>query len=140
MKVLIADDDPVYINLLQELLTKWQFQPVIARDGLAAWGELCTPGGPQLAIIDWLMPRMDGHQLTQQIRQTGWGQRVYIILITDGRQKDKIMQVLVSGADDYMIKPFEPVDLQVHLRTGLRVLSLQEKIEQLESQARLTEA
>jgi len=134
MRVLIADDDPLYRSLLEELLRKWHFDVVSTSDGLAAEQVMSQPDRPRLAILDWNMPGLDGVEVTKSIRSRDDAKPAYVLMITGTRSKAEMMRVLVSGADDYLIKPFDPMDLQIHVRTGVRLIHLQQELEELRAQ------
>ena len=126
MRVLIAEDDTVSRRVLQATLSKWGYEVVVARDGQEAWELLQRPEGPNLAVLDWMMPRLDGLELCHRIRNLG-PQRgyVYIILLTaKGRREDRA-DGMEGGADDYLIKPLDPVELRARLRAATRILDLQ---------------
>src|ERR1051326_7247831 len=125
MKILIAEDDPIPCRLLQATLTKWEYEVVIARDGDEAWQILQTEEAPKIAILDWLMPGMDGVEVCRQVRQRKDAPYVYIILLTSKDRKEDIVEGMEAGADDYLIKPFETHRLQVRLRAGRRIIDLQ---------------
>ena len=131
MQILVADDDPVYRSLLKDLLTQWHFDVVLACNGLEAWEVMQRDDAPRLAIIDWMMPEMDGFELARAIRDKESDNHTYTILITGSRKKDEVMKVLVCGADDYLIKPFDPMDLKIHLRIASRFIHLQEELNDL---------
>jgi DNA-binding response OmpR family regulator len=130
----VADDDPVYRDLLRDLLTQWHFDVFVVSDGNEAWNAMQGPDAPRLVILDWMMPGLDGFEVCKMARTENLKQDVYIILLTGSRKKDEIMKVLVAGADDYLIKPFEPVDLKIHLRTARRILDLQAELAELRQQ------
>ncbi len=130
MHVLIADDDPVYRSLLTELLKEWQFDVAVACNGSEAWEALQQDPKIRLVVLDWMMPEMDGFEVCRRLK-TERGADVYTILITGSRKKEEIMKVLVAGADDYLIKPFDPVDLKIHVRNAVRILHLQEELDEL---------
>lgn len=125
MKVLIADDDAVYRSLMERMLTQWDHQVVMACDGQEALDVMRGSDPPRLVILDWMMPRMDGFEVCRQVRQMDTEGNFYIILLTGSRQKEEIIKVLVAGADDYLLKPFDPLDLKIRLRVGKRILDLQ---------------
>lgn len=125
MKILIADDDPVYRSLLERMLKQWDYEPVVVSDGLEAMAVLRAPDAPKLVILDWMMPQMDGFEVCRQVRQLYPDANYYIILLTGSRQKEEIIKVLVAGADDYLLKPFDPLDLKIRLRAARRILDLQ---------------
>lgn len=126
MHVLIADDDPVYRNLLEDLLRQWDFEVTSTSDGNEAWQVIQRDDTVKLAILDWMMPGMDGCEVCQKI-----GQGIYTILITGTRLKDDVIKVLIAGADDYIIKPFEPLDLKIRLRAAMRIINLEAKVAEL---------
>jgi len=136
MRILVADDDPTYRSLLGDMLGMWDFEVVLAADGTDALTIMRSADAPQLAILDWMMPGLDGFEIAKTIRDEKPEDSPYILLITGGRNKEEVGRVLVCGADDYLIKPFEPLDLKIHLRSALRILRLQEEIRELRAAAR----
>jgi DNA-binding response OmpR family regulator len=134
MRVLVADDDPTYLALLENLLTEWNYEVVLACDGNEAWSIMQAPDRPSLVILDWMMPGLDGFELARMIRCDPNSQGAYVLLVTGTRNRDDIMKVLVCGADDYLLKPFEPMDLKIHLRSATRILHLQEDLAELKRQ------
>ena len=136
MQILVADDDPTYRSLLQDLLTKWHFEVALACDGLEALEIANGENPPQLAILDWEMPGIDGFEVAMTIRDKPSGNNVYVLMITGGRKKQDMMKILVCGADDYLIKPFDPMDLKIHLRSAMRILHLTEDLDELKRTCR----
>jgi two-component system cell cycle response regulator len=129
MKILIADDDPVSRLLMQRTLEKFGYDIVLAEDGRRAVEILSEPDGPRLAIIDWMMPRLDGLGLCREIRSTrGDGAYVYILLLTSRQDAQDVVAGLEAGADDYITKPCHPSVLRARLHTGRRILSLEETL------------
>jgi two-component system, cell cycle response regulator len=128
MKVLVADDDVISQRLLESSLRRWGYEVVIARDGFEAFAALLHPEAPKLAVLDWQMPGMDGAEICRQIRQRESEAYTYIILLTGKHTQDDIIAGLDAGADDYVIKPFNPEELKVRLRTGKRILYLQDQL------------
>ena len=133
MQVLVADDDATYRGLLYDLLTKWHFEVVLAVDGQEALERMQADEPPRIALLDWEMPGMDGFQVARTIRATVGGGRAYVLMVTGSRRKNDLMQVLVCGADDYLIKPFDPMDLQIRMRTAMRIVNLQTEVEDLKA-------
>lgn len=125
MKILIAEDDPVSRRLLQALLVKWGYEVTVASDGAEAWELLQQEGGPRLAIIDWMMPKMDGAEVCRKVRATEGGAYVYLLLLTAKTQKEDIVRGIGAGADDYVTKPFDANELNARLRAARRILDLQ---------------
>jgi two-component system cell cycle response regulator len=129
MKILIADDDPVSRRLMQRTLEKFGYEVVLAGDGRAAVEILSQPDGPRLALIDWMMPELDGLGLCREVRSTQRdGAYVYILLLTSRQDAEDIVAGLEAGADDYITKPCHPAVLRARLHTGRRILSLEETL------------
>ena len=128
MKVLIAEDDPVSRRLLQASLERWGYEVVVAKDGTEATQILLSPDAPKMALLDWLMPGVDGVQLCRNIRRNKPEPYTYILMLTGRRTQDDVIRGLEAGADDYVRKPFDPSELKVRLRTGKRILYLQDRL------------
>lgn len=128
MKALVADDEAVSRRLLESSLRRWGYDVVVARDGLEASQILLSPDAPKLAVLDWLMPGIDGAQLCQDIRRQKPEPYTYIIMLTSKRNHADVIEGLEAGADDYVMKPFEPAELKVRLRTGKRIVYLQDQL------------
>ena len=128
MKVLIADDENISRRRLEAVLTKWGYEVVSCSDGKQAWERLQDVNAPRLAILDWMMPEMDGVEVCRCLRKVYTQDPVYVILLTARDKKEYIVCGLDAGADDYVIKPFEPDELQARIHVGCRVLQLQSKL------------
>ncbi|MFQ5586428.1 MAG: diguanylate cyclase [Thermodesulfobacteriota bacterium] len=128
MKILIAEDDPVSRRLLESRLSAWGYEVVVARDGAEAWRVLQGEESPGLAVIDWMMPGMNGVEVCQRVREQAREPYVYIILLTSRDQKEDIIAGMEAGADDYVTKPFDPNELKVRLRAGSRIVELEGKL------------
>ncbi len=128
MKVLIADDDPVSRRLLHSTLSKWNFEVIPCANGTEAWEELQKEGAPQLAILDWMMPGMDGVEICREVRRRVEVPYTYILLLTAKTQKEDIVAGMEAGADDYLTKPFNAQELKVRVRAGQRILDLQSEL------------
>ncbi|SRR5579862_950880 len=124
-RVLIAEDHYVSRHLLERNLLNWGFKVVTAEDGEAATAILESPEAPSLAIIDWMMPKMDGIEVCKRVRQQTGRSYVYLVLLTAKSQKEEIAAGLEAGADDYVIKPFDPDELRARLKVGQRVVALE---------------
>jgi phosphoserine phosphatase RsbU/P len=125
MKILIAEDDPIPRRLLQASLVKGGYEVVIALDGAEAWQRLQEKDAPNLVILDWMMPGMDGVEVCRKVRERTDAPYVYILLLTSKDRKEDIIAGLNAGADDYLTKPFDPHELQVRLHAGQRILDLE---------------
>lgn len=128
IKVLAAEDNPVFQSMLSSMLTKWGYQPVIAHDGNEAWRALEAPDGPRLAILDWMMPGLNGVDICRGVRAAGREPYVYILLLTARTDAQDLIEGMDAGADDYVTKPFQAHELRVRLRAGRRILELQEEL------------
>src|SRR5882757_2074539 len=124
MRVLVAEDEVVSRRLLEASLRRWNYDVVTASDGTEAARILQSPDAPKLAVLDWLMPGLDGTQLCRKIRQAEIDSYTYILLLTTKHTKRDVVEGLEAGADDYISKPFDPRELRVRLRTGKRILFL----------------
>ena len=128
MKVLIAEDEAVSRRLLQAALTRWGYEVVTASDGCAALEILQQPDAPKLVVFDWMMPGLDGMQLCQAVRAKTQEPYTYILMVTAKRAQENVVAGLTAGADDYITKPFDPDELRVRLRTGKRIVCLQDQL------------
>lgn len=106
-------------------MTNWGFQVITAEDGEAAVRVLESDGAPPLAIIDWMMPRMDGLEVCRRVRALVDRPYIYLVLLTAKSHKEEIATGLEAGADDYIIKPFDPDELRARLKVGQRVVDLE---------------
>ncbi|MCX7016680.1 MAG: response regulator transcription factor [Candidatus Sumerlaeota bacterium] len=125
MRILIAEDDLTSRRLLEAMLTKWDYDVVVACDGAQAWTALQAPGAPRLAILDWMMPEMDGVEICRRVRQRDSRDPTYIILLTALSRKKDMATGLDAGANDYIAKPFDKDELRARVRVGQRVVDLQ---------------
>jgi len=123
-RVLIADDDPFARRLLAVALESWGYEPEGVDDGLAALDRLMAPDAPRLAVVDWMMPGLDGPEICRRVRSRMDGSYAYVVLATSRRQRTDVLAGLDAGADDYLLKPFDLEELRVRLRNGRRVVSL----------------
>jgi len=128
MRIVIAEDDPVSRRLLETTLTRWGHDVIVANDGLQAWDILQRDDAPRLAILDWMMPGMDGPQVCRQVRSQGQERYIYILLLTAKRQRQDIVEGMEAGADDYITKPFDSQELRARLRAAGRILDLQSRL------------
>ncbi len=128
MKILIADDEPASILFLEDMLTEWGYEVVVAGDGESAARMLAAPDGPLLAILDWMMPGMDGIDVCRTIRDTVRERYVYMIMLTSRTETEYIVQAMNAGADDYIGKPFNSEEMQVRVRAGRRIAELEEEL------------
>ena len=134
-RILVAEDDPVSRELISNRLIKWGYEAVVAADGLEAMAILRNNDAPSLAILDWMMPGMDGLEICRRVREVG--KILYVILLTARSGKENVVEGLRAGADDYLIKPFDKDELLARILVGLRVIGLQtaliERVNELET-------
>ena len=127
MKVLIAEDDPVSRQVLQNYLEQWGHEVVLAENGRLAW-ELFESQHPPLVISDWMMPELDGLELLRRIRSHPGPGYVYVILLTARARTVDLVQGMEAGANDFLAKPFDRDELRVRLRAGERVVRLEQDL------------
>jgi len=128
LKILIAEDDPVSRRLLQAFLTKWGYEVVLAGDGAETCRLLEGDRGLRLAILDWMMPELDGIEVCRRIRRRHSEPYVYLLLLTARNSKKDLVAGLEAGADDYLAKPFDPGELWARIHAGRRILEMQEEL------------
>ena len=128
MKILIAEDDIPTRLLLQTLLTRWGYNVTTASDGNEAWRILCEPEHPQLVLLDWVMPGIDGPEIARRLRVKEDRDPHYTIILTSANSENAVVQALAAGADDFIGKPFNLNELQARVAVGRRVIDLQQAL------------
>jgi len=118
----VAEDDAVSRELLCSRLRRWGYEVTATQNGADAMAELEKDEGPIVAILDCMMPGMDGLEITRRVRALG--RPAYIILLTACGNKENVVAGFAAGADDYLIKPLEKDMLQARIRTGARLMAL----------------
>ena len=137
MKILIAEDDHISRKILQTVLTKQGNDVTAAEDGVKAL-EALQKETPEILITDWMMPDLDGLQLSRQVRELDLPSYVYIILLTALTEKQRIIEGLDAGADDYITKPYDKTELMARVKAGERVIRLEKTLR--EKNAALSDA
>jgi two-component system, cell cycle response regulator len=137
MLALVADDDPVTTKLVSSMLVKWGIHCSTARDGDDAWHVLNSGPVPSLAIVDWMMPGIDGIGLCRRIRSTPTLGGLYVIMLTGRDSRPDLITALEAGADDYMMKPVNIDELRARVDVGLRVTTLQQRLAERVSELQL---
>ena len=127
-RVLIAEDDAMSRRILESSLESWGYRVMVAEDGAKAWKILQQEHPPELLILDWVMPEIDGAELCRRIRKRQGSLYQYILLVTGKDDKQDVVEGLEAGADDYLTKPFDRNELRARLRVGRRVLKLQQDL------------
>jgi two-component system, cell cycle response regulator len=135
MRILIADDDPVARRLLERTLQRLGHEVIAVAEGTAALNALLDPTGPRLAILDWMMPGMDGLAVCRAVRRQD-APYVYLILLTARNGDDDVVAGLVAEADDYLTKPFDTRELNARILSGERILELEARLRTAERDLR----
>ena len=137
MRALVADDDRVTAEILSRTLKRWEFDVTVVGNGAAAWDHLRAATVPTLAILDWMMPELDGPEVCRRVRRELPLANMYLMLLTARESRGDLVAGLDAGADDYITKPFDAEELRARVQVGVRVLTLQkslaERVEELQA-------
>ncbi|MEW6671359.1 MAG: response regulator [Thermodesulfobacteriota bacterium] len=128
MKILIAEDDAITLKMLERKLNSWGYEVVSVADGNAAWETLQQDDAPNLLLLDWMMPGMDGIEICRKLQRQPKDAPTYIILLTARDNEDDIVAGLDAGADDYITKPFGNNELRSRVNVGRRIIALQHEL------------
>lgn len=123
MKILLADDDEISRKIISAFLSRFGYESLLVQNGQEAWDILRGPHAPTLAICDWMMPRMTGPEVCSRLRAIKQPVRTYVILLSSRNSKLDIVKGLDAGADDYLVKPCDLIELQARLRVAQRALN-----------------
>jgi signal transduction histidine kinase len=130
VKILVAEDDTVCRRVLEWTIEKLDHEVMSCADGTEAW-ESFGRSNPQMAILDWMMPGMDGPEVCRRIRETEKnrvGSYCYVIFLTARSHTEDLVEGIESGADDFMTKPFDRRELQARIQAGARILDLRDQL------------
>lgn len=128
MRILIAEDDPVSRRLLEHNLTNWGYEPVVCSDGVSALAALEADDPPLVAVLDWMMPGLDGPEICRRLRASPRDRQPYLVLLTSRTSTDDVVAGLKAGADDYLTKPVARAELEARLAVASRVVVLQQRL------------
>jgi diguanylate cyclase (GGDEF)-like protein len=128
VRVLIAEDEAVSRLKLESLVSGWGYEVITAENGTEAWRVLQRDDAPHLAILDWMMPGIDGPEICRKVRQARHSRYTYLIILTAMTRRQDIILGMDAGADDYVNKPFDAQELKVRLRAGARIVELEEAL------------
>jgi two-component system cell cycle response regulator len=127
--ILVAEDSAFYRRIISDHLTGWGFDCECAKDGKEAWELLTKPNAPRLALLDWVLPGIDGIELCQRLRCGAQNRPyTYTILLTGKNRREEMLEAMDAGADDFLAKPFDPLELKARLSVGERIVELQRKL------------
>lgn len=138
MRLLVAEDDPVFRRMIADLAVEWGYEVESARDGDEAWELLRREDPPPLCLLDWVMPGVDGLELCQRLRRLHGPHYVYVVILTGRTERPDVVRALAAGADDFLRKPVDAEELMVRLKAGRRVMELQRLLEEQASHDGLT--
>jgi DNA-binding response OmpR family regulator len=128
VRALIADDDRSTTLMLSRTLERWGVDTIVAHDGAEAW-DMAQSLRPSLGIFDWMMPSLDGIELCTRIRaDETLLSGMYILLLTSRDARADVVAGRDAGADDYLVKPFDPDELRARVHVGIRVIKLQDRL------------
>jgi len=128
VNILVAEDEPVSRRALEINLDRWGFNCTSVPDGAKAWERLQEESPPNLIILDWMMPELDGIEVLRRLRGNANNLGAYVILLTARGNRKDLVCGLEAGADDYVIKPFDPDELRARVHVGVRVLNLRDSM------------
>jgi two-component system, cell cycle response regulator len=127
--ILVAEDSAIYRRLIETHLNDWGFDFQCVRDGKEAWKHLSKKDAPRLALLDWVLPEIDGVELCRRLRnRPDDAPYTYTILLTAKNRKDEKLEAMNAGADDFLAKPIDPLELKARLLVGKRIVDLQQKL------------
>ena len=127
MRILIAEDEPISRRMLEKSLSQAGYEVLACSDGAQAWEKLSGEDPPEIAVVDWMMPKMDGLEVCRRVRRSADPASIYIILLTARGNREDIIAGLNAGADDYMTKPFDREELCARVRVGERLTQMQKR-------------
>jgi diguanylate cyclase (GGDEF)-like protein len=128
MRILVAEDSPVFQSMLRSMLSKWGYEVTMVPDGNQAWVALQAEDPPRLAILDWMMPGLDGVEVCHRLRAANREPYIYVLLLTARTESRDLVEGIEAGADDYLTKPFNAGELRARLRAGRRIVDLQQEL------------
>ena len=128
MRIVIVEDDRVTASSLSGLTTSWGYDPAVAVDGESALQLIAACAAPQIVLLDWMLPGAEGPEVCRRIRTLGLKAPSHVILLTSKSASADVVEGLDAGADEYLIKPFDPGELRARLNAGTRILELQMRL------------
>ncbi len=129
MRILVVDDDPTTLRIIAAMLGRWNYEVVLASDGMEAW-DILHRQDIRFVISDWMMPGLTGPELCRRVRAAEFANYVYLILLTGREDKRSLIEGMDAGADDFLVKPVYREELRVRIRAGERILRLEWQLEE----------
>lgn len=137
MKLLIAEDEYTTRITVQVILEQWGYHVESVGDGVDAWKKLNKYSGPDIAILDWEMPGLDGLEVCRRVKELDRQNPVYVILLTGRDARNDILKGFAAGADDYITKPFDENELRARVRVAERLVRIQAQLAQSNEELRM---
>lgn len=129
MKILLIEDSVVDRSHIGDCLKEWNLDFNVVGDGAEAWSLIERSPSPDLVLLDWMLPGMDGLELCRNIRRLGVNDRyIYTVMLTAKQKKTDLLMAMAAGADDYLTKPIDPAELRAKIMVGKRILELQHSL------------
>jgi two-component system cell cycle response regulator len=135
MKILVAEDEVISLRMIVRILERAGYEVIAVNDGRKAVEQLCKPDGPRIALIDWMMPEMDGPEVCREVRKHNQ-HYIHILVLTSKNLKRDVVEALEAGANDYLVKPFDSEELKARIGVGLRILQLEDDLVQAREEMR----
>ncbi len=135
MKILIADDDTITLRMLESTIKRMNYSVILATDGTDAWEKIQNEH-PDIALLDWLMPGLEGLEIVQRLKTHPPVNFLYLILLTSNDRTEDITTGLDSGANDYITKPFDKDELRSRIAVGIRVVEYENRLERMNTELR----
>ncbi|MBF0450472.1 MAG: response regulator [Candidatus Magnetomorum sp.] len=134
IKILIADDRPTTRYMLKKNLCEWGYDVVEATDGTEAWKLLQIEPFPRIAILDWMMPGIDGVEICKKLQKDKSLPFIYTILLTSKKEREDLVYALENGAHNFQSKPFSPAELRSHLNVAKRLVEADDQLKKYAAQ------
>jgi two-component system cell cycle response regulator len=129
MKILVAEDEAITRRMIGRILERAGYEVIAVDDGRKAVEQLCTADGPRIALIDWMMPELDGPGVCREVREHNQ-HYIHILVLTSKHSKRDVVEALEAGANDYLVKPFDSEELKARIGVGVRILQLEDDLVQ----------
>ena len=129
MRIMLVEDSAVERHEIAGYLQTWNLEFTTAKSGSDAWQALQAPEPPDLVLLDWMLPEIDGIELCRRIRTMGGnGIYIYTVMLTAKDRKSHLLTAMAAGADDYLAKPVDPSELRARILVGKRIIELQQSL------------